>query len=36
LDKGFSYYLVLLLENVTLAGQGLQDLDAFALPNPFT
>jgi hypothetical protein len=31
LDKGFSHYLVLLLENVTLAGQGLQDLDAFAL-----
>jgi hypothetical protein len=31
LDKGFSHYLVLLLNPVTLAGQGLQDLDAFAL-----
>jgi hypothetical protein len=31
LDKGFSHYLVLLLNPVTLAQQGLQDLDAFAL-----
>ena len=35
LDKGFSYYLVLLLNPVSLAGQGLQDLDAFALQPHF-
>jgi hypothetical protein len=31
LDKGFSHYLVLLLKSETLTGQGLRNLDAFAL-----
>ncbi len=31
LEQGFSYYLVLLLKIETFVGQGLQNLDAFAL-----